>query len=605
MEENQQREFFAKKFPYNRKNPYLWILSHVLRYPFLPFWVLVGVILSMGLQGMIPILVGNVFQKVYSGVATSHDIGVAGLQILILGLLAGLVQLSTNVAIEFLAQRMERDAREELYAELLAKSMTFHDKQKVGDIMARVTNDVRQLNLMINPGFALVYRALIGIIFPLVLIYTIDPQLLAVPVIYVIIFLFLLKRYNDSLSVVAMELRKQVGVINSRLNETLTGIHVVRAFTQENQEKEIFHKNVKKYRDLFVKQADIVARYFPLLVLGIAVAIGFLHALILFKNGQISFGDLVSYLGLLSMLRFPTFINVFALSVITIGVASAKRILAIINAHVDIDQNEAGIKKTIEGDVEFKNVTFGYEPEKPVLHDISFKVKAGQSVALVGMTGSGKTTLTKLISRLYDVQKGQVLIDGIDVRKWDLESLRSQIGLVEQDVFLFSKTIRENILFGNESASEEEMIEAAKMAQAHNFIMALPKGYDTVIGERGITLSGGQRQRIAIARAILANPKILILDDASSAIDSRTEDEIQTAIRKVLKGRTTFLITHRIAQIRHADLIVLLKRGRVVAVGTHEELLRTEPLYRLIFSRFDELKLPETTISDKKERGEQ
>jgi len=603
VDSSDHREFSAKKFNYVRKNPYLWILSHIIKYPWLPAWVIVGVILSMGLQGMIPMVIGNAFQKVYAGTATVRDIGNFGLQILFLGLGAGIIQLSTNVAIEFLAQRMERDAREELYAELLAKSMTFHDRQKVGDIMARVTNDVRQLNLMINPGLALVYRALIGLIVPLLLIYTINPELLLIPVVYVFIFLFLLKQYNDKLSVVAMELRKQVGVINSRLNETLTGIHVVRAFTQEKREKEIFHKNVKKYRDLFVKQADIVAKYFPLLVLGIAIALGFLHALFLFQRGRINFGQLVSYLGLLGMLRFPTFINVFALSVITIGIASAKRILNIINAQVDIDQNVSGIKKKIKGDVEFRNVVFGYDPEKPVLHNINFKVRAGQSVALVGMTGSGKTTLTKLISRLYDVQEGKVLVDGIDVREWDLESLRSQVGLVEQDVFLFSKTIRDNILFGNENATEEEMINAAKMAQAHDFIMAMPKGYDTVIGERGITLSGGQRQRIAIARAILSNPKILILDDASSAIDSKTEDEIQIAIRRVMKGRTTFLITHRIAQIRHADLIVLLKRGSVVALGTHEELLKTEPLYRLIFSRFDELELKELTAKKKdKER---
>ncbi len=587
-----QREFKVQIAKYNRKGTKRWIASHLLRYPLLPLWVFVGTILGAAMQGAVPFFIGNVFDEVYENTADASRIGYWGILILVFGVGAGLIQLTSNFAIEFLAQRFERDAREELYAELLGKSLTFHDRQRVGDIMARAVNDVRQLNFMVNPGIALVFRSAIGVIVPLTLIAMLHPQLLIIPLIYVIIFLFLLRRYNRNLSVVAMKLRRQVGVINSRLNETLMGIHIVRAFSQEDQERKVFDKNVKAYRDYFVKQADITARYLPLLVLGIAIALGFLHGLFLFKRGEISFGDLITFLGLLALLRFPTFINVFALAVLTIGMASADRLLSIIQAESDIDQNPEGVSKPIEGNIEFRNVTFGYDPKKPVLHNISFKVPAGSSLALVGMTGSGKTTLTKLIARLYDVNEGTVLVDGIDVRDWDLDSLRSQIGLVEQDIFLFSKSIKENILFGNPQATEEDMINAAKMAQAHNFIMALPDGYDTIIGERGITLSGGQRQRIAIARAILSNPRILILDDASSAIDSQTEDEIQKAIRTVMKGRTTFLITHRVAQIRHADMILLLRRGELVATGTHEELLKTEPLYRMIFSRFDELEIP-------------
>ena len=587
-----QREFKVQIARYNRKGTKRWIASHLLRYPWLPIGVFTGTILGAIMQGAVPFFIGNVFNEVYENTADASRIGYWGLLILIFGVGAGLIQLGSNFIIEFLAQRFERDAREELYAELLGKSLTFHDRQRVGDIMARAVNDVRQLNFMVNPGIALVFRSAIGVIVPLSLIAMLHPQLLAVPVVYVIVFLFLLRRYNRNLSVVAMNLRQQVGVINSRLNEALMGIHIIRAFSQENQEREVFDKNVKAYRDYFVRQADITARYLPLLVLGIAVALGFLHGLFLFRLGEISFGELITFLGLLALLRFPTFINVFALAVLTIGMASADRLLNIIQAESDIDQNPEGVSKPIKGDIEFRNVTFGYDPKKSVLHNISFKISAGSSLALVGMTGSGKTTLTKLIARLYDVNEGQVLVDGIDVRDWNLDSLRSQIGLVEQDIFLFSKSIKENILFGNPQASEEDMIKAAKMAQAHDFIMALPKGYDTVIGERGITLSGGQRQRIAIARAILSDPRILILDDASSAIDSKTEDEIQKAIRTVMKGRTTFLITHRVAQIRHADMILLLRRGELVATGTHEELLKTEPLYRMIFSRFDELEIP-------------
>jgi ATP-binding cassette subfamily B protein len=253
----------------------------------------------------------------------------------------------------------------------------------------------------------------------------------------------------------------------------------------------------------------------------------------------------------------------------------------------ELDQNQAGYQQQMRGDLVFENVTFGYNSH-PVLKDVSFRAAPGETVAIVGQTGSGKSTLTHLVNRTYDVQQGRVSIDGVDVRDWQLDSLRSQVSAIEQDIFLFSRSIYENIGFGIGPAFDEaDVMQAAREAQADDFINSFRDGYDTVIGERGVTLSGGQRQRLAIARALLTDPRILILDDATSAIDSATEDQIQSAINRVLHGRTTLLITHRLSQIRRADKVLVLDGGKVAAQGTHEELLESSELYRRIFLRYD------------------
>ncbi len=272
----------------------------------------------------------------------------------------------------------------------------------------------------------------------------------------------------------------------------------------------------------------------------------------------------------------------FAYSQISLGFAGARRILELINTENKLDQNLEGYDQIIQGNIEFNQVTFGYISEDPVLKDIDLKIKPGQTVAIVGQTGSGKTSLVKLINRTFDPQSGTIKVDGVDVKDWFLESLRNQISIIEQDVFLFSRSIADNIAFGKQHASREEVINAAKEAQAHEFIMEFEDGYETVIGERGATLSGGQRQRLALARAFLTAPKILILDDSTSAIDSETEDRIQQAIFRAAKGRTTLIITHRLSQIRWADLIVVMRKGKIAAVGTHESLMKTSKSYQRI-----------------------
>jgi ATP-binding cassette subfamily B protein len=265
--------------------------------------------------------------------------------------------------------------------------------------------------------------------------------------------------------------------------------------------------------------------------------------------------------------------------------ASARRILDLIRRETKLDQNPRGYAQTMRGEIAFKDVNFAYPEAENNLEGVTFHVKPGQTIALVGQTGTGKTTLAKLINRTHDPSSGQVLIDGVDVRDWNLASLRRQISIIEQDVFLFSRTLAENIAFGCPNATQTEIEQAAKAAQAHDFILSFKDGYNTVTGERGVTLSGGQRQRIALARAFLTDPSILILDDSTSSIDSATEDQIQRAIFRAAEGRTTLIITHRISQIRWADLIIVLRRGRIAAAGSHEDLMEISDTYRRIFSR--------------------
>jgi ATP-binding cassette subfamily B protein len=297
-------------------------------------------------------------------------------------------------------------------------------------------------------------------------------------------------------------------------------------------------------------------------------------------------------MGLLGLLQFPTFISIFTFSLVQLGVAGAGRILELLQAETELDENVTGLAVPMRGEVVFENVSFAYDG-RTVLKDISFHAWPGETIAIVGQTGSGKTTLTRLINRIFDTDVGRVLVDGVDVRDWSMESLRSQISTIEQDVFLFSRSLSENIAFGCDDAEEEAIERAAGEAQAHGFITSFTDGYETVVGERGVTLSGGQRQRIAIARAFLTDPRILILDDSTSAIDSATEDQIQRAMRRISRSRpdgsarTTFIITHRLSQIRWADRILVLRRGRLVDQGTHEELMARSADYRRIFARYD------------------
>jgi ATP-binding cassette subfamily B protein len=449
--------------------------------------------------------------------------------------------------------------------------------------MARATNDVREINYMFSPGLNLVVGSLNFLFVPLIVAPSYHIALIATPLAFIILYFLALWHYLTILNPVTTDVRQTFGELNSRLAEAIDGVEVVKGSAKEDSEIDNFRQNAIEYRDASIEQGDIESRFLPMLLLGITTAVGLMHALLLLNQGQITIGDVIGYFGTLSLLGFPTNTSLFAYSQISLGLAGAERILELIKTENNLDQNLEGYAQPIEGLIEFKDVTFGYEGHEPALKNINIKVEPGQRVAIVGQTGSGKTSLVKLINRTFDVRKGAVLVDGIDVREWYLESLRNQISIIEQDIFLFSRSIAENIAFGKQDATREEIIQAAKDAQAHEFITSFAEGYDTIIGERGTTLSGGQRQRIALARAFLTSPRILILDDSTSAIDSETEDQIQKAIFRAAEGRTTLIITHRLSQIRWANKIVVMRQGEVAAVGSHEELMEKSKSYQRIF----------------------
>ncbi len=595
---NTNSEFVAANvYPYNTSNAFRWIVSHILRYKFVLLGMVAAYLVAWNAFAYGRILIGEAADEIAE---PSGGNAILWLSLGVLGLLVvdGVLSLVGALFNEALAKRFERDARDELFTSLLGKSQTFHDRQRVGDIMARATDDTQSLSTMVSPGLLFIIVDLIfGFTVPTIFIATVNWQLVLVPILFIAIYAVLVRSYVNRLSPVVTQQRALFGKMNAGLEETITGIEVVKAASQEMFERFKFRRSATQFRDYFVEQGRIEAFYMPLLAYGIAFGLMFAHAMYLFRADVIDLGDIVAVMGLMALLRFPTFISLFALALLQLGVASADRILAIVNAETQLDENADGHTATVDGRIQFENVTFGYDERSTVLSDISFEIEPGQTVAIVGQTGSGKSTLTQLVNRTYDVTDGRVLIDGVDVREWNLDSLRSQISKIEQDVFLFSRTVSENIAFGADDATQEQIEQAAKEAQAHDFILSFNEGYDTKLGERGVTLSGGQRQRIALARAFLSNPRILILDDSTSAIDSATEDEIQKAIKRAQQGRTTLLITHRLSQIRWADLILVLEGGHIAAQGTHEELLQSSAHYRRIFARYTELP-PEPVAGD-------
>ena len=582
-------EFTLARAPVSdRRTPLRWIFSHVGRYGWLVAIALLGAVGNAALAAVVPIVIGQAFNLVLEGRADLASLLRLSLIVLLSQVVRGLLQLGRNFGAELLGQRLERDIRAELYVSLLGKSMTFHNLQPVGDTMARATNDVREINLMFNPGLNLVVGSANFLIMPLLVAPAIHPSLILTPLLFLVTYAVALWHYLTELRPVTEAERGAFGRMNSRLAEAIDGIEVVKGSAQEREEVERFTGDAHRFRQAFVRQGEVEARFVPLLLLGIADAAAFLQGVLLYSQGAVDLGQVIAFVGLIHLFGFPTFVSLFAYSQVSLGMASARRILELINRQTELDQNVGGHAGRMRGEIEFRRVGFTHSGVESGLSEVSFQVRPGQTIAIVGQTGAGKTTLAKLVNRTYEAGAGRVLVDGLDVRRWDLASLRAQISMIEQDVFLFSRTIAENIAFGRPAAGQGEIEAAARAAQAHDFITAFRDGYQTLVGERGVTLSGGQRQRLALARAFLTDPRILILDDSTSSIDSATEDEIQQAIFRAAEGRTTLIITHRLSQIRWADLIVVLRRGRVAAIGSHEELMHSAPAYRRIFERYQD-----------------
>jgi ATP-binding cassette subfamily B protein len=567
----------------SRKNPIRWITAHFMQYWYLGLSMLIGAIGNAALASAVPIIIGLAFNALLEDPPRDdslfrYALWIAGTQIV-----RGILQLGRNFSAELIGQRLERDIRHEFYTSLLGKSMTYHSLLPVGDVMARATNDVREINFMFSPGINLVVGSANFIFMPIIFAGQYHPSLVIAPLVFLVLYILALWQYLYELQPITDAVRKAFGTLNSRLAEAVDGIETVKGMAEEESEVDLFKQNARSFRDKEIRQGDVEARFLPLLLMGLIQAGGLYHAILLYQGGLLQVGDIAGYFGLLLLLGFPTFVSLFAYSHVSLGIAGAKRILELINRETELDQNQSGYAGEMKGKIRFENVSYAYPDNESSIAGVNFSLNPGQTVAIVGQTGSGKTTLAKLVNRTFDVTSGAILIDGKDVREWNLSVLRRQISIIEQDIFLYSNTIAENIAFGKPDASQGEIEEAAKSAQAHEFILSFKDGYQTSLGERGVTLSGGQRQRLALARAFLTDPKILILDDSTSSIDSATEDEIQKAIFTAAKGRTTLIITHRLSQIRWADHILVIRKGEITASGTHEELTEQSKVYSQLF----------------------
>ncbi|MBT2637317.1 MULTISPECIES: ABC transporter ATP-binding protein [unclassified Bacillus (in: firmicutes)] len=477
--------------------------------------------------------------------------------------------------------------RNSLYERLQFLSFRYYDNAKTGDLMSRLTADVEGFRFFLSFGFSELIRfvLLIGISFTVMFYYSISltfVTLATLPFLAVVVY-----KFDRAVHPAFRGIRKSFGKLNTKVQENISGINTVKSLSREDYEIGRFNSSNGNYKDQYLFTSEIWAKYFPLMEflgnLSVVLLLGYGGFLVM--NESLLPGELVAFYSLVWYIMWPIMNLGFVVNLFSQSKASGERLLEILEADEEIEEKRGALQvEKLSGDVEFNNVTLRYgDDENEALYNITFKARPGQTIGLIGSTGSGKTSITQLMTRFYEPVAGQVLIDGLDIKDYSIRSLRSNIGIVLQESFLFSSSIKANISYGNPEATMEEIIAAAKRAQAHSFIMELPDGYDTILGERGMGLSGGQKQRIAIARAICVNPSILILDDATSAVDMETEFKIQQALLEVMKGRTTFIIAHRISSLKHADEILVLENGAIAERGTHEQLIKNGGTYQKIY----------------------
>jgi len=512
----------------------------------------------------------------------------AGVAILIFALVRGLFAFLQTFTAERNSQSVAFDLRNELFAKIQNLSFSYHDRTQTGQLMVRATDDVEKVRLFIGQGLLMAVGALILLSGTLIILFTTNLRLtlVALPILPLALIMFLV--FGAVSGPLFIKVQARLDRLNTILQENLAGIKVVKAFTREKSEQVKFEQAADSLMNQQITVSRLFSFLFPLIILVASVG----QTIVLYYGGRQIFGSTLT-LGewqefslYLVYIFFPMAMLGMIITQMSQASASAGRIFEILDAESEVkDKPGAIVLPAVEGHVVFENVTFRYFASgEPVLKDIDFQVKAGQTVALLGATGSGKTTIINLLPRFYDPSQGYITIDGYDIREVTLDSLRSQIGIVLQESTLFAGTIAENIAFGRPDATLEEIQAVAKAAAAHEFVLAFPDGYDTPVGERGATLSGGQKQRIAIARALLMNPRILILDDSTSSVDLTTEAQIQEALDKLMKGRTSFVIAQRISTVMNADLILILDKGQLVAQGQHEDLLETSELYAEIYT---------------------
>jgi ABC-type multidrug transport system fused ATPase/permease subunit len=539
--------------------------------------------MAMGMTVLIPLLTGSAVNAIQS----EHRDDILPLVLALLA--AGLLRLGLTVGRRLIAGKVslavEFDLRQVFYEHLQKLELAFFDSQQTGQLMSRATVDLQSIRFFLGYGLIWVSQSALTIFFAAVAMFVLDPLLAAIALAPVPFLVATATRYSRRNRPAEQEVQQRIGEVTAGAEENISGIRIVKAFARERHVLDRFRHSVNRVFEQSMVSTRLQAFYTPLM--GFLPNIG-LAAVLLFGgmqaiHGHLSLGHLVAFYGYVVLLSGPVRWLGMSLSMAQRAVASGNRMFEILDREPSME-SPPGAPALPEGRgrVSMQRVTLRYDGAEPALTGIDLEVEPGRTVALVGPTASGKTSLVGLLARLYDPSEGRIVIDGADVREVDLASLREDIAFVADDSFLFSDTVAGNIAYAHPKATRERIEAAARRAQAHGFITGLPDGYETVVGERGLTLSGGQRQRIAIARALLAEPRILILDDATSSVDARTEAEIKKGLREAMEGRTTFIVAHRLSTISLADEIVVLDHGRIVDRGTHEELLERCPLYEEI-----------------------
>ena len=550
----------------------------------------IGIIIVTFTRTLIPIIIGEIIDDAL--IALDYD---KFITLLIMGLAIYLIRnvmdYVTMMTGHYLGLKTEQNMRQEFFETIQHKPLRYHDNAKVGDLQALATNDVRIINTMISHGSFFFYPFFQVAITLFLLFTTLDIRLALACIPFVFFYIYFILHYRKDIAPFAAKRLRKHSNLAVVLQDSITGASVVRSFAAEGIERKKFKKAVNAFRDNSIGEYIVQAKYFPMLILYITIGISFILSNVFVAQNSLTIGELAATNLLLITLIDPTNLIWWATNDMMSGFAACSRLFASLSEEDIEDQRieNQSWPKEFRGKIEFRDVTFTYENgernRSPVLKNLSFTIEPNQKVALVGPTGCGKSTIAKLLLLLYEPQQGTILLDGKNIHDYPLAELRRKIGYIEQDIYLFSQTILENIAFGNQNARRDEIINIAKLAQVDDFVQNFSDGYNTIVGERGTRLSGGEKQRVAIARAFLTNPAMLILDDSVSAIDSETEEKIGRAMENILKNRTTLIITHRLHTIRTSDKILVLKHGRIIAEGNHSELFQSSEDYRRIFGK--------------------
>lgn len=576
-----------------------WLFHHLFKQKYLFIGVILGIILVTYTRTLIPLLLGEIIGLIPTISALAEILPLIFITLTIYFISIALDYGSMMIG-HYLGLKVERNMRTEFFNIMQSKSLKYHDSIRTGDLQALATYDLRIVNTMIAHGAFYLYPFVQVCIVLILLFTTLDLGLALLFFPFLILYCYFILYYRKRLMPFVRARMEKHSNIAITLQDNISGSKVIKLFTNEDFERKRFHAVVRAFRDNWIGENNVQAKYYPLLILYLAISNLFLIGTFFVYFNTLSLGELIAANLLLITLIDPTNLIFWATTDMMSGFAACSRVFNGLSKgeNEDLSFVSGRIPERLQGKIEFKEVSFSYDGQAnlraQVFDEINFTIEPLQKVALVGPTGCGKTTLAKLILSLYQPQHGSVYIDDLEVSKYPLEILRKRIGYIEQDIYLFPRSIKENISFGNPDASEEEIIEAAKLAQVDDFVKNFPEGYETIVGERGTRLSGGERQRIAIARALVTNPDIIILDDSVSAVDSETEEKIGKAIENVLKKRTTIIITHRLNAIRSADKILVLRDRRIVAEGSHQELIRQSNDYRRIFGRY--IPLPDIKI---------